>query len=427
MVTSRHVDVVFIGEVLIDGKCVKLLFQDLCGLGFSRVLVVLKSLEVLSENRDDLKMLVNHGLAVKAIRTFNSILESLSREQRRLIQNDQNQFQILSRMAAAVLTVGDYELQVSLSEALCRLTPRKDREQRANQWFSSHDISSAFCDIRDKDFEVLFPPKDDKLDQFWIDFNLNSGCGFLWGSVHLLKQEVDHYSVELKADGGSVQVSPSAANHSTRSYSRKKPQSKSHLKILPLSSPSSEEDSCVMKTSERKSESAESLFDHIRHSTPSYNSGVPEGAELQISQGEMGESGGSSSPLTKEVFGPDRKRDSGYLSDQTEGHPAHKRRAGPQPEGEEPDSPLTEGSPEEVEPPEEEEAGLCDEPVMEPKSDLTCGITAAFNTFKTELEQHFTGFFQAEMTRLGLFCEEHLQRLKSLESEASGTEHLSGQ
>lgn len=51
---------------------------------------------------------------------------------------------------------------------------------------------------------------------------------------------------------------------------------------------------------------------------------------------------------------------------------------------------VSEGSPEEVEPPEEEEAGLCDEPVMEPKSDLTCGITAAFNTFKTELEQHFT-------------------------------------
>ncbi|TKS87293.1 Synaptonemal complex protein 2-like [Collichthys lucidus] len=307
----------------------QLVTKDLCGLGFSRILVVLKSLEVLSENRDDLKMLVNHGLAVKknsapllilteefydyllAIRTFNSILESLSREQRRPIQNDQNQSQILSRMAAAVLTVGDYELQVSLAEALCRLTPRKDREQRANQWFSSHDISSAFCDIRDKDFEV----------------------GFLWGSVHLLKQEVDHYSVELKADGctgaqtvlcvrlnnpimhhnskgGSVQVSPSSANHSTRSYSRKKPQSKSHLKILPLSSPSSEEESCVMK----------------------------------------------------EVFGPDRKRDS-------------------------------EGPP-------EEEAG----------PDLTCGITAAFNTFKTELEQHFTGFFQAEMTRLGLFCEEHLQR-----------------
>lgn len=49
----------------------------------------------------------------------------------------------------------DYELQVSLSEALCRLTPRKDRRQRANHWFSSFDISNAFCNIKDGDFEVV--------------------------------------------------------------------------------------------------------------------------------------------------------------------------------------------------------------------------------------------------------------------------------
>ncbi|XP_054479225.1 synaptonemal complex protein 2-like isoform X2 [Anoplopoma fimbria] len=271
----------------------QLVTKDLCGSSFTRVQVVLKSLEVLSENRDDLQTLINHGLTAKlvlwfeavhdlltsdlqrnsasllslteefydffqllgqaslpvsqlsvvllqlarlaleaeihfplrleAIRTFNSILESLSREQKKLIQIDQNQTTILSQVAAAILTVGDYELQVSLSEALCRLTPRKDREQRANQWFSRHDISSAFCDIRDGDFEVdcrrflnfvnghhgdqrrvytfpcarafldsteLFPPKDDKLDEFWIDFNVSSGCvsffidepqGFLWG------------------------------------------------------------------------------------------------------------------------------------------------------------------------------------------------------------------------------------------------------
>lgn len=46
-------------------------------------------------------------------------------------------------------------MQVSLSEALCRLTPRKERLLRANQWFSSRDISKAFCDIRDRDFEVV--------------------------------------------------------------------------------------------------------------------------------------------------------------------------------------------------------------------------------------------------------------------------------
>lgn len=51
--------------------------------------------------------------------------------------------------------VSDYELQVSLSEALCRLTPRKQRDHRAHQWFSSCDIGAAFCDIIDKDFEVV--------------------------------------------------------------------------------------------------------------------------------------------------------------------------------------------------------------------------------------------------------------------------------
>lgn len=58
----------------------------------------------------------------------------------------------------AAVVVWDYELQVSLSEALCRLTPRKEREQRASQWFPSRDISNAFCDIRDGDFEVVSDP-----------------------------------------------------------------------------------------------------------------------------------------------------------------------------------------------------------------------------------------------------------------------------
>jgi len=43
------------------------LFQDLCGSGSSRVLLVLKSLGILSENRDDLQMLISHGLTAKVI------------------------------------------------------------------------------------------------------------------------------------------------------------------------------------------------------------------------------------------------------------------------------------------------------------------------------------------------------------------------
>ncbi|XP_074484368.1 synaptonemal complex protein 2-like isoform X2 [Sebastes fasciatus] len=583
----------------------QLVSKELHGSGFSRVLVVMKSLEILSENTDDLQTLISHGLTAKvvlwfkavydlltsdlqkssallsltdefynyfqAVRTFNSILESLSRDQKRLIQIDQNQTLLLSQVAAAVLTVGDYELQVSLSEALCRLTPRKERELRANQWFSSRDISSAFCDIRDEDFEVdcrrflnfvnghhgdqrrvytfacsrafldsteLFPPKDDNLDEFWIDFNEGSGCvsffinepqGFLWESIHLLKEDVDQYSLrrdectgaetvlsvrlinpimhqnskgqtvvmnfncglhrELEDAAGRVfmkvktssrlkdpdvlvQVFPSAG----RSYSKKKPRSKSQLKILPLSSPSSEDDSAVTKTSVSR---AELLFDQIRTSTLTYDSGVLVGTDLEMSQEQMEEFGGHMSPIRKEVFSGDRKR-AAPEPDQTEGLLAQKRRAELQPEGVESNSPPTESLPEGAEPPEEEE------PVMEPESHLTSGITAAFNTFKTQLEQHFTGcwknveteillslkecrqhvsslltavhhhrleslqrfessvsdqlkrlnqnssslnfintqiqsFFKSEMQQLGSFCDEHLQRLKSLEGGESST------
>ncbi|XP_055363670.1 synaptonemal complex protein 2-like isoform X2 [Betta splendens] len=632
-----------------------LVTKDLCGSGFSRVLVVLKSLRILSENKDDLQTLIDNGLTAKvllwfdavldlltsdlhrssapllslmeefcdyflvlgqaslpasqlsvvllhlarvaldtrihfplrleAVRTFNSVLEPLSRDQRKVIQNDQNQ--ILSQVAAAVLTVGDYELQVSLSEALCRLTPRKDREQRASQWFSNRDISRAFCEIRDGDFEVdcrrflnfincyhgdqrrvytfpcltaflestqLFQPKDEKLDDFWIDFNVGSGCisffidepqAFLWGSIHLLRDEVDHYSLQLKEDEvvlsvsltnpimhhnsrgqtvklsfscehqkelgeatervfmkaqsspqvkdpvGPVQASPSVAKHGDRSYSRKKQQSKSVLKILPLSSPSSEDESSAPKAAGRNR--AEVLFDQIVHSTPSYRSGVHVRAALDSPDptDPFGQSGSDLKQFPvcfQDVSSSSRKRsaqDSGYLSDPNVS--TQKPKMEPRSEGE--DSAQT-GCPVVV----EEEDGFCTEeaglsaehPVTEPEAppqlDLTSGITAAFRRFKDQLEKHFAdcwtkvesevllslnechqhvaslltavhqhrslmllkfengitdqleqldrtstnlncinsqilSFFQSEMKQLGSFCDEHLQRLKSLENE----------
>ncbi|XP_028289308.1 synaptonemal complex protein 2-like [Parambassis ranga] len=639
----------------------QLVTKDLCGSAFSRVLVVLKSLGILSQNRNDLQALISQGLTAKvllwfetlrnllaselqrsstpsaslteeffdyflllgqaslpvsqlsvvllqlaqftletqihfplrleAIRTFNSILEGLSREQRRLIQNDQNQIQILSQVAASVLTVGDYELQVSLSEALCRLTPRRLREQRANQWFSSRDLSSTFCDIRDADFEVdcrcflnfvnsyhgdqqrvytfrclrafldctqLFRPKDDKLDEFWIDFNMGSGCvsffinepqGFLWGSIHLLKEEVEHYTLRVKHDetvlkvwlntpimhhnsrgqmvelifqrdlhrqleeaarrvfmvteqsspcladeGGTTQASPSANTHSTRSYSRKKPH-KSQLKILPLSSPSSEEESSVSKPALRSK--AEILFDQVIQSTPKQQR-VPEGAGFQLSEEQTEEFGGSSSPSKQGAFRKREAPESGYLSDPAEGTSVQRRRVETRSEGEESNSVLKECSP--------EGAGLSVEEVWstvereeavsdleaEPESTLKSDIMSAMKTFKAHLHQHFTDhwqkfeaeillslkdcqqhvcslltaihqhrlvllqrfesgitdqlsqleessaqlnsintqirhFFQSEMQRLSSFCEEHQQRLKSLEEGELEAGHPSNQ
>ncbi|XP_062235966.1 synaptonemal complex protein 2-like [Platichthys flesus] len=590
--------------------------KDLSGRGFSRVVVVLKSLRILSENRGDVQTLLDYGLTTKvllwfeavrdlltsdlhkssapllslteeffdyflvlsqaslpvsqlsvvllqlaqftlepelhfplrleAIRTFNSILESLSREQRRLIQNEQNQNKMLEQVAAAVLTVGDYELQVSLSEALCRLTPKKDRQQRANHWFFSSDISGAFCDIRDGDFEVdcrrflnfvnryhgdqrriytfpcvrafldstqLFPPKDDKLDEFWIDFNVGSGCvsffvdepqGFLWGSIHLLREDVDNFMFQVTQDectaaktvlsvqlinpimhhssrgqkvelsfncehqreleeaaervfkrvksapcgsdpGDPVKAPPPAKGHEGRWYNRKKPQSKSQLKILPLSSPSSDDDSSVMKNPGKSR--AEFLFDQIRHSTPKYDSGAPVRAEPQVSQEHK--FAGSSSPLHTGVFSRERKRvaadsgltssfrfddlfltdvdrTSGYLSDQTEGT-ANKRRVEPQTEGEEPHSSMTACSPEEAGPPTGEEgvfgewAGSNEKreapvntPGSGPESELTSDITAAFRSFKERLEHNFTGGWTTIQNQVLLSLRESQQQVSSL-------------
>lgn len=54
-----------------------LLFQDLCGTGVSRVLVVMKTLDLLSENCDDLQTLISHGLTAKVI-CFQEILLNLN-------------------------------------------------------------------------------------------------------------------------------------------------------------------------------------------------------------------------------------------------------------------------------------------------------------------------------------------------------------
>ncbi|XP_070709391.1 uncharacterized protein [Pempheris klunzingeri] len=232
----------------------------------------------------------------------------------------------------------------------------------------------------------------------------------------------------IPVSGGLVQVPPPAGQLSPRSYSRKRRLNWSQLRILPLSSPSSEEDSSLTKVVDRRC--SESLFDHVRHSTPSYDSGVPVGAEPETSQEQTEDFGGSSSPLKKDGFICERKRVaplSGYLSDQTEGLSACKRKTGPQSQGEGPDSPLT-GSPPQGAgaQPEDEElfaAGAWSpakrmEPVMElgaePQSDITSGITAAFNGFKTQLEEHLTGCWQDAETQVLLSLKEFQQQVSTL-------------
>ncbi|XP_037136361.1 synaptonemal complex protein 2-like [Syngnathus acus] len=220
-----------------------LLLSRSCLPGLERSLTLMELLHTLLESQ----LLFN--VRLEAARTFNSILDSLGRDERKHVQSERMLLQMMPTVASTIRTIGDYELQVSLSEALCRMIPREERVQRVNEWFSCSDIAGAFCLITSADFETdcrrflnfvnrgqgnyrrvwtfpcmgaflesteLFGPKDDKLDEFWVDFNFGSQCvsffvdlpqGFLWGSLHLLKEEVSRYQLELQQDeGGEAQV-----------------------------------------------------------------------------------------------------------------------------------------------------------------------------------------------------------------------------
>lgn len=59
-------------------------------------------------------------------------------------------------------------MQVAISEALCRMTPKKLREELVGKWFSYRSFASTFTTIRVKEFETVCY---DLLNQIPIDNN----------------------------------------------------------------------------------------------------------------------------------------------------------------------------------------------------------------------------------------------------------------
>ncbi|KAL2763493.1 synaptonemal complex protein 2 [Daubentonia madagascariensis] len=183
---------------------------------------------------------VNICIQQETLKKMNAMLDKMSQDARKILCNQEMLILMIS-MGERILDAGDYDLQVGIVEALCRMTTEKQRQELARQWFSMDFIANAFKGIKDSEFETdcrkflnlvngmlgdkrrvfTFPclsafldeyelqiPSDEKLEEFWVDFNLGSQTlsfyiagdndDHQWEAVTVPEEKVQIYSIEVR-------------------------------------------------------------------------------------------------------------------------------------------------------------------------------------------------------------------------------------
>ncbi|KAL9835316.1 synaptonemal complex protein 2 [Geothlypis trichas] len=184
---------------------------------------------------------INICVQQEVIKNLNLLLDKTPRDFKKKILSTREMLLAMSEMGRTILHAGDYDTQVALTEALCRMVAEKQRRLLASQWFPMEFVSIAFQGIKDSEFETdcrkflnqvngmlgdkrrvfTFPclsaaldeyelqmPSDENLEEFWIDFNTGSRCiSFYvgaedadqqWETVIIQEEDVNMFSLEEK-------------------------------------------------------------------------------------------------------------------------------------------------------------------------------------------------------------------------------------